>query len=697
MDRPHRSRRRSLTPALSTASVLARTVALGLSWFALELTLVLQGATAVDRSEVVRIWLGLLPWQLAVFALLGIGLAVVARILRASATTFGWLAIGAASFAFLGARVGEGALRTSSVANAGAALVLLATAIATALAIAAAGGRWLPASLRSAWPTAVWVGTSLLIVPFVRRAGASIALGQLPLRDWPGFVSPELVALSVAGAAITLAIGALCARTIHRSRLGVALAIVAASACDPRVAAAQPGATDPAQRPDVVLVLVDALRGDHVGPQRGAPSLTPNLDTIAAEAIDFTRAYAPANLTRSAMPGVLASSTERVVGTPVSPDARTLPMLLRDAGYATVGVSANPFVSAHYGYARGFDTFADPSDAPTFLVGSLVQLLLGIDRGGAAYRFGLAGSDLYYEPAERLFARGLRLFDRAARPAFLYLHAMDVHGPYLPPQRFLPDNYQPADYVGYSRFLRLSPGEVVADAFQPSLENVRARYAAGVRHADEAIGTLRAALQARGRWDEALVWITADHGEALGEHGFAGHGVGWLGPPLIQVPLLLKLPRSWGLAPAVVEAPVSTLDILPTTLALLGRPPIAEAFGADLSVVMRAGAMPEDRVVVSWASTQAGDHYAAVRGAFLLALRIGSEGRRERQLHDLEVDPGTTRDIAPAHPDVARELEAAIDAHREREARLALAPAPAAIDPQLRERLRALGYLDDAH
>ena len=677
--------------------MLLRTAALGLGWYVLELALALQGGTAVDRSEVFRIWLGLLPWQLALFVVLGIGLAVVVRALRASATSFGWLAIGATSFAFLGARVAEGALRTTSVAQAGGTLVLLAIAIAAVLAIAAACGRWLPTSLRRAWPVAIWVGTSLWIVPFVRRAGASIALGQLPLRDWPGFVSPWVVALSVAGAAVALTLGALRTRATHRSRLGVLLAIVAASAVGPNAAAAQPVATDPAQRPDVVLVLVDALRGDHVGAHGGAASLTPNLDAIAAESIDFARAYAPANLTRSAMPGVLASSTERVVGTPLSPEAQTLPMLLRDAGYATVGVSANPFVSAHYGYARGFDAFADPSDAPTFLVGSLLQLLLGIDRRGTAYRFGLAGSDLYYEPAERLFARGLRLFDRAARPAFLYLHAMDVHGPYLPPHRLLPANYQPADYVGYSQFLRLSPGEVVADSFQPSLENVRERYAAGVRHADEAIGTLRTALQARGRWDEALVWITADHGEALGEHGFAGHGVGWLGPPLIQVPLLLKLPRSWGLAPALVDAPVSTLDILPTTLALLGRPPNAAAFGADLSAGVRAGAIPEDRVVVSWVSTEAGDHYSAVRGAYQLALLIGRDGRRERQLYDLEADRGTTRDIASAHPDRARELEAAIDAHREREARLALAPTPTAIDPQLRERLRALGYLDDAH
>ena len=304
---------------------------------------------------------------------------------------------------------------------------------------------------------------------------------------------------------------------------------------------------------------------------------------------------------------------------------------------------------------------------------------------------------MFYEPAERVFARGLRVLGADPKPSFLYLHTMDVHGPYLPPHRFLPPGYRPGDYVGYSRFLRLSRDELLAASFAPSLTNVRERYAAGVRHADEAIGTLRAALEALGRWDEALVWISADHGEALGEQGFAGHGVGWLGPPLIQVPLVLKLPRSWGVTPRRIGEPVSTLDIVPTTLALLDRPPLPEAFGADVSEAARSGAAPGDRTLVSWNPTDAGDHYSAVRGRFQLALLVTPDGRRERRLYDLDADPDAIRDVAASHPETIRELEGAIDAHREREARLALARTPGAIDPQMRERLRALGYVDDVH
>lgn len=675
--------------------MLARTAALGLAWYLLELAFVLFGSASVDRSQVVGAWLSLLPWQLLLFALLGVVLIPIVRVGKLSRRGFGWLAIGGASFLFVGARVGEGALRTASVADAGAKLALLAAAITAALAIAAAWGRWLPATLKRVWPAAVQVGVSLLVVPFARRAGAAIALGELSVREWPGFVSTGSIALAILGVVATLVVGALRGRTPTRAATLLALTAGIALGSPPRDASAQGTDATPRSAPDVVFLLVDTLRDDHVGPRGAEPSLTPNLDAIAAEAIRFEHAYSPGNLTRRAMPGVLASSTERVVGTPLAPEAQTLPMLLREAGYATAGVSANPFVSAHYGYARGFERFSDPSDAPTFLIGSMLQLLLQIDRG-ITYRLGLAGSDTFYEPAERVYARGLQMLDASPRPAFLYLHTMDVHGPYLPPLRFLPPTYRPDDYVGYSRFLRLSRDEIRAESFAPSLSNVRERYAAGVRHADAAIGTLRAELEARGRWEEALVWITADHGEALGEQGFAGHGVGWLGPTLIRVPLVLKLPRSWGVAPKRIVEPVSTLDIVPTTLALLDRPPLAEAFGADVSAAARNGAAPRDRVLVAWNPSDAGDHYSAVRGAFQLALLVGSDGMRERSLYDLVADPGATRDVAGAHPDIVRELEAAIDSHREREAGLALTRTPGAVDPRLRERLQALGYLDDA-
>lgn len=667
---------------LGTGRVLARTLALGLVWYGVELLLAARSGAGTSLGEIVGDWLRMLPWQVALFAGLGVAIAVPARLVAMDATGVGWLGIGAATTVLLGVRVLEGGLRTTSFAEAVGGFVAFGGVVAIALLALARVGRALAPRWRAAWPLAVWAAWTALVVPFARRAGASIALGELPLREWPSFVSGA--SLGVAAAA-GLAIFAL------RSRTNVAVgatAILLLGAFPSAVRA------DDRARPDVIVVLLDTLRDDHVGARPGAPTPTPNLDAIVAESIRFRSAWSPANVTRRAMPGILASSTERVVGAPLAPGALTLAEHLRAAGFSTVGLSANPFVSRHYGYDRGFESFSDPGDAATFLVAPLVQLLMNAD-GGLVHRLGLADGSLYYEPAQRLFARGARLFGGLPRPAFLYLHAMDIHGPYLPPRRLLPPDYDPAAYLPYSRFLRLPRETLLDPATAPILENARMRYAAGVRHADEALGQLRETLVAQGRWDEALVWILSDHGEAFGEQGFVGHGTESLQPVLIHVPLVLKPPRSWSVRPRAVEEPVSTWDLLPTTLGLLGLPIPADAFGADLAAVVRDDVAPPARDLVSWSPWQQADHYAVVRDSTMLTLRIAPDGTRTRRLFDLAVDPDAERDVAPQHAALTEALEAAVDRHRALEQERAFAGGEMpALDPAARKRLEALGYID---
>jgi len=327
-------------------------------------------------------------------------------------------------------------------------------------------------------------------------------------------------------------------------------------------------------------------------------------------------------------------------------------------------------------------------------VAPLVQLLLNAD-GGLAHRLGLASGSLYYEPAQRLFARGARLLGTMPRPAFLYLHAMDIHGPYLPPRRLLPPDYDASAYVPYSRFLRLPRETLLEPSTAPILANARERYAAGVRHADEAIGGLREALVAQDRWEESLVWILSDHGEAFGEQGFVGHGTASLQPVLIHVPLIVKPPRSWSVAPRAVDAPVSTWDLVPTILGLLGLPIPDDAFGVDLAAVVRGEPAPPPRDLVAWNPWQQADHYAVVRESALLELRIAADGTRTRRLFDLAADPGAQSDVAPQRAALAAALEVAADRHRALEQERALAGTTATpLDPAARERLEALGYID---
>jgi arylsulfatase A-like enzyme len=446
----------------------------------------------------------------------------------------------------------------------------------------------------------------------------------------------------------------------------------------------------------VYIFLVDTLRHDHLGPQPDGSAPTPALDRIAGEFFRFRQAYSPSTRTSRAMPGIMTSLSVRVVGFRLPPEATTLAERLQEGGLATLGLSANPQVSPAFGYEQGFDVLESGAGALDLQIVSVLKLL-GAGFPGLAYDFGLLGSGLFYPPIGQLRHRALQLLDHSPGPTFLYVQTMDVHGPYLPPRRFLPAGYRRADFMAYHDFLRLSGTPELTDPrMAPKLANLRQRYAGGARYTDETLAAWIDDLRARGRWDEALVWILADHGEAFGEHGFAGHGFSYVGNPVVQVPLWLKLPRSIGLPPREIPEPVSTYDVLPTTLALLGLPPSEPAFGVDLGPALRGEPPDPSRVVVI--ETDDGPHaarYAAVRGPWKLQVRFGANGTVDaRTLYDLAADPGETTDVLGSRPEIGADLEAAIGTRRRAEAALAYRARGRTVDPETRERLRSLGYAD---
>jgi arylsulfatase A-like enzyme len=625
----------------------------------------------------------LLPWQLALFALLGLTLIAGARVLPIGGRTVIWCLAGLPSFVFLGAHVGEGALRRHSPAVAALALVAAAGLVSLALGLTALLGRGLPGRLRERWPLAASVGWVFLFVPLCRRSGPALSLGFPP--DWSALVTgPELLA---AGAAMSLVL-----------LLGGLRARPAAASCLLLVAGLPLTAGDAAartQRPDVIVLLIDTLRADHLGAGPDGTSLTPHLDALASESVRFERAFSPANRTFWAMPGILTGLPAEVLGTKLPEAAETLAEQLQRAGYATVGISANPLVSAYYGYDQGFDVLVDAAGWSDFL---LAPLLRGVGSlaPGLAYRLGLVQDSLYYGPADTIRRRALLAIERSPRPTFLYLQTMDMHGPYLPPARFLPSDYEPGDFFSYFPFLHLGGQGVLGSAgFRPQLENLKQRYRAELRFTDEEVGRLVEGLRSQRRWEESLVWVLSDHGEAFGERDDAGHGGEKTTLPVLQVPLLLKPPQSWEIAPREIDVPVSTLDLVPTTLSLLGLASAQPTFGTNLAPGLRQGQLDPGRIVVSHSRAGPRAVYSAIRGSWKLDLRTDAEGRTDRrELFDLERDPYHLRDLAPSHPQEVAQLETAIEAYRAKTRTLRLEDEKPVGDLRVRERLRTLGYVD---
>ncbi len=418
----------------------------------------------------------------------------------------------------------------------------------------------------------------------------------------------------------------------------------------------------------LVLITVDTWRADHALTTRAGVDLTPRLSELATDAVVFTDAWSVANATSPGVSGFLTGllpSRSGVITNDhvLNPAVPTLAERLSKAGFATGGFVANPVVGPGYGFEQGFDHYE----------------LLPRPRD---YRTAKASS------VNHRAIEWLRTVNPGRR-VFLWLHYMEPHGPYQP----LPECQALFDIDAF--------GEPVPVDIQPEGRNgghgavpfyqtigfrppptdgrdYLLRYAAEVRCVDAGIGDLLDRLRADELLDNAVVAVTADHGEALlDDHGFFFSHANGLTEDQIDVPLIIAAP---GLPAATVDRPVSTVDIVPTVVALLGLETAEDVDGADL---LADGPTPIFAARL--------DERAVRSGRWKLLIDdVGGTPR----LFDLASDPGETVDVATDHPETVAALLAhlaAVDARRV----FATPVDRGELDESTRDQLRALGYVSD--
>ncbi len=415
--------------------------------------------------------------------------------------------------------------------------------------------------------------------------------------------------------------------------------------------------------PNLLLVVVDCLRADHLGAYGYERPTSPNLDGLASSGVLFEHASSPAFWTRPAVPSLLTGlypsehgllewekdARGQIVGPALSPRVETVAERLREAGYATALIAEQYQLSRRFGLGQGFDHYHNQAGTAPNL--------------------------------NRAVGRWLD----AARPArfFLYLHYLDVHWPYCPP-RELRGRFDPGkgdiDFCRDWRRLRqrILDGSLRLDA--DDRDTLVARYDEEVLGMDYWLGQLFADLQRRGLWAETLVVVTADHGEEFLEHGKIGHEND-LWQEALHVPLIVKPPAVWRAAPRRVAELVETRQIAPTLLDAGGA-----GEGEESLVPWLLGRRGPRRDFVVAESR----HAVAVRAADLklLAARDGSPPA----LYDLAADPGEHRDVAAERPEDVARLRALLTAWRRD-----LEPVPPerrSLDAETRRGLEALGYLE---
>lgn len=371
-------------------------------------------------------------------------------------------------------------------------------------------------------------------------------------------------------------------------------------------------------RPNIIFLSIDALRADHLGAHGYDRETSPFLDELADRELEFRTAISASSHTREAVPALLSGRYPDVFaanGYRYVP--KTVADRLSEAGFQTAGFHSNPYVSRAYGYDSGFDTFDD-------------DLVLGQNRFVALAQRALNKFVLnkgeYHARAAEINDRSLSWLDSLDddRPFFLWNHYMDPHGPYNPPEGYTYANQELSNDEAQTLYQKTidRPDEITDEERQSLID----AYDGEIRYLDDQLREFFDALDDRGLLEESLIVVTADHGDAFGEHGYYTHPR-YLHESLLHVPLIVSLPDESG--SETVTTPVSTLDIVPTMLEYAGES------GAELPgepLVDRNGALMYDDGIV-FASATGEDEHEGIR-------RFAARGERWKAVLEREIDSG---------------------------------------------------------
>jgi len=433
---------------------------------------------------------------------------------------------------------------------------------------------------------------------------------------------------------------------------------------------ADPTAGQEGPAPNVILYLIDTLRADHLGVYGYPRPTSPRIDEFAADAITFDRLQAQSSWTKPVVATLLTGLLPQqhgVVGREDAIDAaaRTLPSLLQLAGYQTSAFVTNSTVGSYFNFDIGFHYYEQLGERPTEEVHQLSDAV-----------------------NERFFAWSeTRQTDR---PFFAMLHTTDPHGPYVPRQpyrdRFAPD-------VLYPEIVRGAAVRVLAandDQFdvERATSDLVGLYDAEIAFNDEQFGVLLDQLRADGVYDSTLIILLSDHGEEFREHGGWSHG-NTLFQEQLHVPLLVKLPGQ-RLAGTRVDVGAQHIDVVPTILDVLGLEAPQRLPGTSL-VALADGTSVAERPASSHLAMTANVREAMRWGQRKLVRATPASGDVTIRLYDLATDPGEFESVVTGRPILAGYLRTLIDrlgmlARGESSGALAL-------DPEMIEQLRALGYI----
>ncbi len=435
-----------------------------------------------------------------------------------------------------------------------------------------------------------------------------------------------------------------------------------------------------AEGTNVVLVVIDSLRKDHIGAYGFDRAVqTPNLDALAGDSLMFTRAYPESMPTINARRAIHSGTRtwpfrdwdppmgEDIIlqgWQPIPIEQTTLATVLRDNGYLTMMVTDNMHqFKASYDMHRGFDvfqffrgqttdnympnwTFPPEMVEKALLKGNVPAMTAQMKQYFSNVATRQSEADWF---APRVFTQASEFLQAASdsgRPFFLTVDSYDPHEPWDPPEEYV-RMYDDQPYDLKEPFSVIyGPSDYLEDR---ELQRMRARYAAEMTMMDRWLGRFLDKMEELGLFENTLLLLVSDHGIALGEHGYTGKPAFVLWPEITDVPFFLRRPDGRG-AGETSEYHASTHDVASTVLGHLGIEAPEQFGGQDLSVIADGNDPDEDR---SHFTAGYHDHvWTRDERYVMFSHNDGSDAK----LYDLENDPEMRSDLALQEPNIVKRM-----------------------------------------
>ncbi|MFZ5479951.1 MAG: sulfatase [Myxococcota bacterium] len=378
------------------------------------------------------------------------------------------------------------------------------------------------------------------------------------------FLAPLAVVVAIAG--------------VVRSRRAGSVALAAAlAAALVRIGAPRLAEAGAAPRKNVLFVLVDTLRQDHVGPWGQRP-LDATVSRLAAEGVAFDDAVTVIPKTTQSVAAMQTGKYPvhngvRILKDRLSKKNRTLAEVLRKGGWRTGAFVHNGWIMRGRGFEQGYGQFwswfeIERPWGPLRYSGAVTTLDAATTRRIQPFDGNV--------DARVVTDRAIEWLADGDAPFFAYVHYFDPHWPYAPP------GVDARCVVNDIKSTEFTRGEMMFQNTLPESENARARelYAGEVAYTERQVGRLLDWLDASGHADDTLVVFTADHGHHLGDHGYYYHHGEFLYEPGMRIPLVMRLPGVLE-AGRRVSPQVRSIDVMPTVLGILGVDAPAGMDGVD--------------------------------------------------------------------------------------------------------------------